>query len=302
MADIERLSEDLLQWMYNNGDDPRVGEFFAEHEVSRDDGYDLVDFLADLGLVKSYSTFGGADARLTAQGKLKVQQIRKHRDDPAHRARELQARMLRWLSSEQRRLETSPSSWDAFLDSETALYQGAAFSEDEVSDQAEYLGEQGFVKALSSFSIPNRHWLRPSLTAEGRHCLIQYDGDVRAYFNSSAPGGNTVVHVGENRGNLAVNSQGFTQNVVNEFDVAKVVEFARYVREVAPILAVSPEVAGDLARQAAVLEEASSGEKPDRGTLRGRVEKLLRGLEEATPGAALNVAIDLGKAAVQLLL
>ena len=94
---------------------------------------------------------------------------------PARRVAELRARMLRWLE-----LESDPTDWSGFLDSDQIDYRGEHFTGSDIEHQAEFLYNSGLITAVHVDEAMDRT-MRPKLTSRGRDCSI-HGGDVVAYL------------------------------------------------------------------------------------------------------------------------
>lgn len=181
---IDVHATDLLEAMYEadqdgSDQDEAISTYLQRAGHGSDYGFTLVDLLAGHGMVKAHHTYGRPRGTITPGGMRAVQQLRLDRANPKIRAALLRNSMVAWLD-EQEEYGVYPNSFDEFVES---LEQ--PFSKRELHGAAEYLESQGLIEApnVPEFS-PG--WVGPRLTAKGRECITDYDGDVADYVRDRA--------------------------------------------------------------------------------------------------------------------
>jgi hypothetical protein len=273
--------------------DNAADEFLAALGVKKDRRYAVVQFLVDRGLATDVSTLEGVDCWLTGAGHQMAQQLISQR--PARRVAELRARMLRWLE-----LESDPTDWSGFLDSDQVDYRGEPFTGGDVEHQAEFLYNSGLITAVHVDEAMDGT-LRPELTSRGRDCSV-HGGDVVAYLGIGGQPSRTTynttsqnTHIGSiSGGQQAFHSSDFTQVQHNQ-PAAGYEELAQVVQQLLAQLPHRPELT-DQAREEIheaaeeTLEVITSPEpKPS------KVRRMVDGIV----GVLGRVATTLGQGALQ---
>lgn len=298
--DIDKHATMLLEFLH---DSPKevVSTYLSAHDLDIEAGMMLVDYLENRGLVRDHSTMGGSDASINAEGAALVQKLRAERMRPARRLGTLRSRMLTWLDeySEQ----SGPSDWSEFLAGPGMEYHGSDFTEKEVTREADYLQHHGLIKAFSAWGATSG-MLRPTITTQGRDCLVDFEGNVSDYLNRSQRPNNTTsttnnITMTGSTGNITVASDNVVQNVNAGLDTTKTLDFAGYVRQTLPVLGLDQDTREVLNAQAEELHQEADTAAPDRGKLRRLLDAILEGLRLAAPTVVQATAIGLGEEAVK---
>ncbi|TDW95371.1 hypothetical protein EV137_2706 [Kribbella pratensis] len=181
-TDIDQHATDLLEAIYEAGragrdPDEAISDYLqrAGHDV--DYGFQLVDLLASLGLVKPYSTFGTPRAMITPAGIQAMQQLVADRANPKVRSAVLRTEMITWLDAQEEQ-GVHPGSFQEFADQ---LVSPLAFSERELRGAAELLLRHSLIDAVHLEEFTGG-WIAPRLTVEGRDCITDCGGDVGEYL------------------------------------------------------------------------------------------------------------------------
>ncbi|RKT51877.1 hypothetical protein [Saccharothrix australiensis] len=292
--DIEKHAYGLLEHLASS-EEAETSTYLREHSLGGKDGHLLVDYLVGRGWALDQSTFGGADCDLTAAGLSEAQRLQTERMSPARRLGVLRTRMLQWLEDQVR-----VTDWTGFLSGDQARYHGNDFSEAELRREAGYLHEHGLIKAFSTWQSGDG-MLRPSLTAEGRDCLIHFEGDVNQYLNRSVRPGitnNTTITMTDSIGNITNASAHVVQNANAGLDTTKVLEFAGALRQSLPILGLDEDVQQVANAQAEELHQEAQSATPDRGKMRRLLDGLLQALSTGSATAVQNLLAGLGDQAL----
>lgn len=306
-TEIQSHATNLLEAMYEahraDSDQDKAIAGYLE-KVGLDpvqDGFEVVDFLADSGLVSPHHTMGTPRGMITPAGIHAVQDLHARRSDPKVRAALLRPAMLRWLD-EQEEAGVQPNSFQEFVDSLTE--QDEKFSPRELRAAAEYLHSNELIVAVHIEEEPTEGWIGPRLTPEGRTYITDHGGDVAEYLRerrTGLPTHHSSVHFGgDNKGNFTVGSENFTQNYTIGLNTEDLVQFAELVRQTLPVLEGVDQAAKDeLGDDAADLKAEASMSTPNRGRLRQLVERLRAGVNAAAPTAVKTVLIAAGEAAAK---
>lgn len=261
----------------------------------------LINYLENRGLVKDHSTFDGADASINAEGVALVQRLRAERMSPARRLGTLRSRMLTWLDD--RDQQGGPSDWSTFLVMPYIEYHGSDFTEKEVLREASYLKEHDLIKAFSAWGV-KPGTLRPTITIQGRDCLVDFGGNVSDYLNREQRANGTTsttnnITMTGSSGNITVASDNVVQNVNAGLDTTRLLDFAGLVRQSLPILGLEQSTQEELDAQSEELHREAGAATPDRSRLRSLIEAILSGLRLAAPTVVRATAIGLGEEAVK---
>jgi hypothetical protein len=262
-------------------------------------GYTVLDFLADHRLVDAHHTFGRAGGTITPAGIQAVQKLHADRADPKIRAAALRREMLSWLDRQEER-GAGPNSFQEFAADLESTGNREQFSERELRGAAEYLHRNELIAAVHVEESTDG-WCGPRLTVGGRECITDHGAEVGEYLRDRRAGStadnSTTVHITDNSGNLAINSERFTQNYTAGLDAAQLLDFADLIRQTLPVLGFDAAAQSDLDGAAAQLRGEASSAKPDHGRLRQLMKRLLAGLNEAAPTVAKTMLLAAGEAA-----
>jgi hypothetical protein len=261
------------------------------------DGFNMVDFLADRGWVNAHHTMGTPRGAITPHGIHTVQELQTRRADPKVRTALLRAELLRWLDGQEEDGE-QPNSFQDFVD---ALSEDSEkFSEREFRAAATYLYSNGLIEAAHSADFTDG-WLGPRVTPTGREYVTDHGGDVAEFLRDQRGGSpthhSTSVHVGGNNGNLVIGGTKFTQSYNAGLNVEDLVKFAELVRETLPVLKVDAAEQDELAQAAGDLQTEATSSAPDRGRLHQLVSRLRAGVNAAAETVIKSVLIAAGEAA-----
>lgn len=127
------------------------------------------------------------DWNLTIDGRRRVEESRERFADRRHRTTALRRQLLIWVDSVCERTGTLEGRIDQFFESPHSYFCGQKFSAAETDDAAAYLEQHDMIKRKGALGTPT---LRLGVTATGRDCVIDSDGDVTAHLASqraSAP-------------------------------------------------------------------------------------------------------------------
>jgi hypothetical protein len=292
----------LLDWLYSHGNPDifyKTTDFLVDNNLSDDDGWLLVENLAKRGVIDHAATMDGTvNIRLNGQGIEYVQRVRVERADPVQRSRELRQRMLRWLYNQEHRGKP-PADWVGFLASDDSLFYGDRFTVDELARQTEYLSAKDLIVSVRAWSVVNG-MVNPSLTHAGQDCVIDFGGNV-SDFVSRHSGGSTTnnVTMTNSTGNIVVASDNVQQNLETGVDTRKLLEFAGFVRQVAPTLGLPEDEQAKLDADATDLHQAAEGTAPDRNLLKRLFDAVMAGLIKAAPSIVTKTASDMGTEAIR---
>ncbi|MGZ0153754.1 hypothetical protein ACXJJ3_42260 (plasmid) [Kribbella sp. WER1] len=303
-TEIETHASNLLEALYeahraNADQDAATASYLESAGLDPvQDGFALVDFLAERGLVDANHTAGTPRGWITPEGMHAVQGLYAKRADPKARAALLRTEMLRWLDRQEDE-GLQPASFDEFVDALTE--DSEVFSERELRGAAEYLHRNELVEAVHVEESTDG-WIHPRLTPEGRECITDHGGDVAEFLRERRGGPSTThhsttVHVSDNNGNLVIHGEKFTQNYNAGINVEDLVTFAGGVRQMLPVLGVDPAAQDELAEVADDLHAEATAPVPDRGRLRQLVNRLLAGVNAAAETVAKTMLLAAGEAA-----
>lgn len=208
LPDLEYHDSSLLEWIYDHSGDgselPGIDTLLTDNGLTGDSVRVFLTYLAERGLVKDHSTFGGPVAEITAHGIAWVQQARADRQSSARRTGALRTRMLLWLD-EQERCGTQATDWSGFLSGPNAVYHEAPFTKQELTREAAYLKQRNLITAID-IEEAEPGFLQPGLTTDGRDCIIDHGGNVSDYNRGRTGGATTNVTMSDNSGNIVVAS------------------------------------------------------------------------------------------------
>jgi hypothetical protein len=302
-TEIETHASRLLEAMYaayraGTDQDAAIDSYLQKAGLNpKQDGFDVVDFLAGQGWVETHHTFGTPRGTITPGGIRSVQELQARRANPRFRAALLRTNLLGWLHQLEEDGE-QPNSFQDFVDDLTE--DSEPFSEREFRAAATYLHDNGLIEAVHSENFTDG-WLGPRLTSKGREYVTDYDGDVAEFVRDQRGGSpthhSTSVHVGGNHNNFVIDSRDFTQNYNAGINTDDVVKFADLIREMLPVLKVDATAKDDLAQAAADLQTETSTSAPDRGRLQQLVDRLRAGVNGAAETVVKTVLVAAGEAA-----
>ncbi|MEV7042209.1 hypothetical protein [Amycolatopsis sp. NPDC051061] len=205
--------------------------------------------------------------------------------------------MLSWLY-QQEVAGAPPVDWSDFLASADNHYFGSRFADSEVAPAISDLAERNLVTGMSADQLGPAA-VKPRLTAEGRDCVIEYGGDVSEYLNRHGASHGTNVTMNHVTGNTVIGNENIVNNQASGIDVAKLVDFADFVRQVLPTLGLPEDERAELGRQADELSEVTTANESDRGRWRRLIDAVMAGVTKAAPGVVTSTAIAMGNEAVK---
>jgi hypothetical protein len=272
--EIEIYAPILLLWLdeqaqQNPSRFADVTVFAAEQNIEPSFAGRLITVLEGNGLAETAGGMSGVDTpatSITDLGKAEAQRYRERRKDRVERTHYARDSLLSWLFNKNADQLAIPVS--EFVTTPQSFFLGDQLSVDEVVAATRYLAEQRLIKPETTGGDVTRHPV--ALTADGIDCAMS-ESSVRNYSSrSNSTGGDTIFHIQTNTGNIAANSQGFTQNATSSsgVDTSALEAFATLVRQLAPSLSPRPDEQRELLDQVEELEGAVASEQPDRGRLR----------------------------------
>jgi len=111
--------------------------------------------------------------------------------------------------------------------------------------------------------------INPRLTADGLDCVVEHGGSVSEHLGRNDRGGDVnTFNISDNRGNLSIGGQNYSQTTHTGIDTTELLKFAGAVRQLLPTLGLNDEDAAVLDQQAEELQAAASQPEPELGTLR----------------------------------
>jgi hypothetical protein len=303
-TEIETHASNLLEAMYeayraDTDQDEAIVGFLDEASLDPvQDGFDIVNFLADDGLVNAHHTMGRPRGTITPAGIHAVQILHAKRADPKARAAILRAEMLKWLDGQEEE-GLQPASFQDFVDAMTE--DSETFSERELRGAAQYLHRYELIEAVHVEESTDG-WIHPRLTSDGREYVTDHGSDVAEFLRERRSGSSTTQHsttvqISDNNGNLVIHGENFTQNYNAGINVEDLVKFAGGVRQMLPVLGVDPSTENDLAIIADDLHTEATSLAPDRGRLRQLISRLMAGVNAAAPTVAKTMLIAAGEVA-----
>lgn len=296
-VDIEIEALRLVEWLARRpqGRYVPVSEFLASRGLPLGSDQLLRDYLLSRGWAKDASDMDAVDLMVSATGLAYVQAVQAERSNPAKRARALQRQMLQWLY--EHNPNDPPNDWSGFLASGRFTMLGQEFTEGEVAAAAEYLTNRQLVAGSSvEEALPGTFY--PRLTADGYDCVTDYEGNVSDYLSRHKVQGATNIHMSGIQGNTVIGNSNIVQNA-SGLDASKLLDFAKFVRQVAPTLDLEEEQQRNLKDQANQLVEAAAAPEPERGKLRRLGDSLMAGLAAAAPSVVSSTAIAMGEEALK---
>lgn len=296
---IEEHAQGFLEHL-GESDDADVSTYLAAHQIDIQAGSMLVDYLVDRGWAKDHSTFGEVDCALTGSGLAVAQRLRTERRSPAHRLSNLRARMLTWLEHNR-----GTQDWSDFAASEAARFGDADFTWAEIEREAAYLYGHRLITA-ATIDQAEDGTISPAISAEGRDCLIHFEGDVNQYLNRSArpsaqhtTHNTTTITMADSVGNITNASSHVMQNAISGLDTTKVLEFAGAVRQTLPVLGLDDDAQRTVDGQAEELHNEANSAAPNRGKMRQLLDGILEALGSAGATVAQKMVLAAGNEAIQ---
>lgn len=293
----------LLEWVYDEVG-TQLGylqtEGFADTEGLSLEGVRLVVQSLELrGLVEAQHSIdnGFPRVKITNEGHMHRQQVLAARQDVAQRTRVLRQRMLLWLHEQEHR-QTPPPDWSGFVASPDGQFYGFPFTETELATAISDLAAKNLITGRGSWQA-GQVSLRPSLTTEGRDCVIDSGGNVSEYVDRQRGGTTTNVTMTNVSGQTVIASDNVKQNMTSGLDTSKLLDFAGFVRQVLPTLGLPNDEQTELDDRAEKLHEAASSQAPDKGNLRRLIDAVMAGLTKAAPTVVSGAAITMGNDAIK---
>jgi hypothetical protein len=291
----------LLDWLYTQNSDDRqfaiVGDFVTAQNLPDNSDRLLAQHLKLRGFVESPALMGGpAFAMLTTEGINYIQKIRAKRVDHAERIRTLRQALLTWLYSQERQ-GIATGDWNGFVNGPDAHFYGDPFTETDIVTAVGDLSAKNLISGIDIDQL-GPAMVKPRLTVDGRSCVIDYESDVSEYLKRQQ-GGSTNITMTNVQGQTVIASDNVTQTMTTGVDVSKLLDFAGFVRQVAPTLGLDEADQADLRNQAEQLHDAASSSNPDRGRLRRLLDAVMQGLLKAAPSVVTTAANDMGHEAIK---
>ncbi|RAO29999.1 hypothetical protein PSN13_05198 [Micromonospora saelicesensis] len=193
MNDTVAMRDALLDWACDQAGGDTLGvvpvtPFATQHGLDLDAGFTLVDVCEASGMAKSTSTFGNPSIILTPEGLAHVQERRRRQADPALRAAAARSGLLRWMYRQHIAREHMPLP-SRFVSDPGAVFEGSAFTENEIELAAEYLAKRNLIKGPGAFG--HRGPLRADITPDGMDCVVDWSANVSAYLRRQESTGST---------------------------------------------------------------------------------------------------------------
>lgn len=193
---------------------------------------------------------------------------------------------LGWLrSAAEKSQRTPPPLWNDFLDDSESVVLGEQVTEDGLRDVMVWLNAHGMIEGggISEVGFP----ARVLLTSAGQICLMDYDGDVRAYARSRLGGiFDSVLNYGDHT-QIANGSPGASQQMTAEtVDVDALKAAVGAISEAVPALELAPDDLSAVERVMAAITTEVDGPALDRGVINAHVGRLEATLEK-TPKVGL---------------
>jgi hypothetical protein len=265
--------EKLYDYAHENPGRPMDSREYLMGELGLDlhAAQQLVRSLADGRLVQDARGMGAPRAYIEPDGRTLVERHRIHRNNP--RAREQAARkaFLQFAADEEH-----PTLLN-FRQSQYAQWKSTEFTEQEVQAAVVYLHEKGLVTSRG-VNGP----MQPShaiITADGRDCLSEADGDVAAFLRLSRTARTTVNNsigvYNQHGGNNAVGSQNVTQNATTGTDMAQLAAFVEQLLAALPQLGLGDDETDARAELEKLRAEVTT-ENPEPGRVRSAIGKFMR--------------------------
>lgn len=196
---------------------------------------------------------------------------------------------LLWINRHER---LSRLDYQDFLNDPASLVDEEQASEDEAITALAWLISRELVTGVEVYNseIP----VGLELTNDGRVCVIEYDGDVRAWAQAQLGGGHVdqSVNVTGHNAQVAAYSQHVKQSqVVGEVDVDKLRSAATMTLETLPVYSLPAEQAVVVKQAAEQIVAETQSPTPDHGKLRQLADTVKTWLAVASTGATTAGAI-----------
>lgn len=301
--DLQVTGRALLDWLYDHSTPNEftpLNEFLRTNGLLDEAALPVANDLKNQGLVNAvFALDGSANSMLTPAGIHYVQDLRQQREDPVARMTTLRDRMLLWLFTQERRSDP-PQDWTPFLTSDSAQFLGGKFTKSEMDREVEYLRDRGLITTNTRINEELNGWFYPRVTADGLDCITIYGGSVSEFLRSRNSGGN--YHFSQNSSAISVNSSKVAQSVTRGIDTSALLQFARAMTQMLPVLDGIPEDDKAELHEAAIAVEAEvSQSQPNVGRLQLLYNALYADLSKATSTAAADMLIALGHEASKTL-
>lgn len=287
-ADFSFLHRELLGWIYSTATNVQLGasldDFNTTHGLTREDSFFLVRYAEAQGTCVDRSNFGGAAASLSPYGIQVVEESRRLASDPVVRARSARQQLLLWIwRCRHSGVEDAVlSSFEAAPSADPSVIRD--LTEHELDRAAQHLHGKQLIQRQERLGGE----VHMSITSEGEDCVENFSGDPVAYERRSA---GTVINIGNNSGNVAANSRDVTMTVtstIGDIELAKVVLWARSLRQAAPELGFATGDLEEFTQLADRLEQEASGETPDPNRLQRWGRSVLELLNSPVVSGALG--------------
>lgn len=300
VLDLDRHGLMLIDWLYERMGDRSemfdVEQFTELQDLPEGSARLVSQHLETRGLINAAYTMGGhVSAVITTEGIAFAHKVRAMRGDHAQRIRSLRQDLLNWLYGMER-VSVAPLDWDEFIVSPANHYFGSKYDEGEVKTAVSDLAARGLIAGMEhDHSVAA--WVKPRLTSDGRDCVIDYGGNVSDYLKRFSSGNSTNVTMNHVHGNTVIGNENVVNNQASGIDIAKLVDFANFVRQVLPTLGLPEDERTEIGRQADELSEVTTASEDDRNWLRRSLDAVMTGLTKALPGVVTSTAIAMGEEA-----
>jgi hypothetical protein len=166
--------------------------------------------------------------------------------------------------------------------------------------EVEHLRDRGLITTNTMVDQEVNGWFYPRLTADGLDCITIHGGSVSEFLRSRNSGAN--YQFPQNSGAMSVNSNYMAQSVNHGVDTSALLQFARAMTQMLPVLEGIPEDdKADLRETVVAVEAEVAQPQPNIGKLRQLYDALCAGLTKATSTAAVDMLIALGHEASKAL-
>ena len=278
----------------------------AALDLSDDEMANAVDFLEGQGLITTIRTGTGQRTPLHGsiahRGVLAMEEREQEhlQRDKFARVAAARSALLRWLWRQKYEVSVHMPVVGHFREDDSARFDGRLFTEDEVDRASAYLYQAGLIQGVTVMQAAGP--VRAEITHKGDQCVEQFNADVTAYQSREQGGGDVVFHIANNSGNIAANSNNFTQNATSQaaFDPEPMLAFVRLVQQLAPALSPEPAEREALLAHVQELQNDASAPAPDRGRLKRVADGVMSLLHTlASSPDVQRLAIEAGEQAIQ---
>ncbi|MEV5599430.1 hypothetical protein [Streptomyces sp. NPDC052496] len=299
--EFSALYEPLLDWVYERSEGRpdrgvELGPFATEHGLTGRADFELLGYaMSKGGLDNHFSNLGTAIANLTPEGLETAEQRRIRRESPVERSKAARRAVLHWLWLQDEDCVHWPVV-ENFAGTAAASFEGSLLTMDEIDCAAGYLKSHGLINGQGAWG--RKGPLRAEITAEGRDCVENYDGDPRAYIRRGV-GGTTYNNFLPNaQGVIIGEQQNVTQNNTAGVDPTLFVQLAGYVGQVSGTLGMDEPDREAMERVAQDLHAEATSPVPEPGRMRQLTTQLKDKLLEAGTTVAATMGVQMAEQAL----